>query len=71
MKKKVISVSQRKYFEGRINDTCDEQISDIKYVNASKIVEITKREHTLYLNNLKVNTKLAKYTKLCKELDSL
>jgi len=71
MIKKNISAGQRKYFEKRINDACDEQISDIKYINAAKIVEITKREHTLYLNNLKVNTKLIKYTKLCKELDGL
>ena len=70
-KKKVISVSQRKYFEGRVKDACNEQISDIKYVNAAKIVEITKREHTIYLKNLKVDSKLNKYTKLCKEANEL
>ena len=70
-KKKVISVSQRKYFETRITEACDEQIANIRYVNASKIVEISKREHTLYLKNLKVNTRLDKYTKICKEMKKL
>ena len=70
-KKKAISVSQRKYFEKRITDACDEQISDIKYINASKIVEISKREHELYLKNMKVDTKLKKYIKVCKELKAL
>ena len=71
MIKKQISAGQRKYFEGRIIDACDEQISDIKYINASKIVEITKREHIIYLKNLKVDSKLNKYTKLCKEVNEL
>ena len=62
MIKKTISAGQRKYFEGRINNACDDQISDIKYINAAKIVEITKREHTIYLKNLKVDSKLNKYT---------
>ena len=70
-KKKVISVSQRKYFEGRVKDACNEQISDIKYVNAAKIVEITKREHQLYLKKLKVDTKLKAYIKVCKRLKDL
>ena len=69
--KKAISAGQRKYFETRINNACNEQISDIKYVNAAKIVEISKREHTLYLKNLKVNTRLDKYTKICKEMKKL
>ena len=70
-KKKVISVSQRKYFETRIKNACSEQISDIKYVNASKIVAITKKEHSLYLKNLKVDNKLKKYVKACKEIKDL
>jgi hypothetical protein len=70
-KKKAISVSQRKYFEKRITDACDEQISNIKYINASKIVEISKREHELYLKKMKVDTKLKKYLKVCKELKTL
>ena len=70
-KKKQISVSQRRYFESRIINACNEQISDIKYVNASKIVEITKREHILYLKNLKVDNKLKKYIKACKEVKTL
>ena len=70
-KKKTISVSQRKYFEKRITDACNEQIADIKYVNAAKIVEITKREHQLYLKKLKVDTKLKKYVQTCKQLKAL
>ena len=70
-KKKQISVSQRKYFETRIRNACDEQIADIKYVNASKIVEISKREHQIYLKNLKVDTKLKKYVQACKEMKAL
>ena len=71
MIKKNISAGQRKYFEGRINNACDEQISDIKYINAAKIVEITKREHTIYLKNLKVDGKIKKYIKVCKEMKEL
>ena len=71
MIKKNISAGQRKYFEGRIIDACEEQISDIKYVNAAKIVEITKREHILYLKNLKVNIKLKKYSKICREIKDI
>ena len=71
MIKKNISAGQRKYFEGRIVDACDDQISDIKYVNAAKIVEITKREHTIYLKNLGVGDKLKKYVKACKEIKEL
>ena len=71
MIKKNISAGQRKYFEARINNACSEQISDIKYVNAAKIVEITKREHTIYLNNLGVNDKIKKYVKACKEVQEL
>ena len=71
MIKKNISAGQRKYFEGRINNDCDDQISDIKYINAAKIVEITKREHTIYLKNLKVDTKLKKYIKACEEMNKV
>ena len=71
MKQKTISVSQRKYFEGRIRNVCEEEISDIKYINASKIVELTKREHELYLKKLKIDTKLNKYVKACKEMRDL
>ena len=71
MIKKTISAGQRKYFEGRITKECEDKISDIKYINAAKIVEITKREHTIYLKNLKVDSKLNKYTKLCKEVNEL
>ena len=70
-KKKQISVSQRRYFESRITNACSEEISNIKYINASKIVEITKREHQLYLKNLKVDIKLKKYIKACKEVKEL
>ena len=70
-KKKVISVSQRKYFEGRVRDVCQEEISNIKYINASKIVEITKKEHQLYLKKLKIDIKLNKYVKACKEMRDL
>ena len=66
-----ISVQQRKYFVGRIEQSINEKIAILKQQRAADVQKLSEAEYNRYLKTIKLDKALARYKALKDEFDLL